>query len=77
MADAPYEFRAYAVGLCSASVCTSLSDEEATERLNSEHPTGISSRWEVADDPTFSDGRPNPLPCDDYPDTHRHILFHC
>jgi hypothetical protein len=70
-------FTAYAVGLCSASVCTSLPDEEAAERLNAGHPTGISSRWEVAEEPTFADGTPNPQPCHDHPETHRHLLFHC
>lgn len=68
------EFTAYTVGLCYASVCTSLSDEEATERLNTEHPSGVTP-WAIADEP-FASGAPNPNPCEDE-DTHRHILFSC
>lgn len=74
----PAEFTPYAVGLMCASVCTSLSDEEATARLNRERPTGISSAWEVSDDEFFADGTsPNPCPCHDAPETHRHLLFNC
>lgn len=72
-----YEFRAYAVGLCSASACTSLAGEQAAARLNIEHPTGISSQWQVSADATFADGHPHPNPCEDWPDTHRHLLFVC
>lgn len=71
------DFTAYAVGLCSASVCTSLPDEAATARLNGEHPTGIASCWQIADEKTFADGSPHPQPCHDNPGTHRHLLFHC
>ena len=74
---APYDFMAYAVGLCSASVCSNLTDEETTARLNADHPTGIDSRWSRSTDTTFVNGEPNPRPCDDMPDTHRHILFEC
>ncbi len=70
------EFDAYAAGICYASVCTSLSDEEATRRLNRQFPTGVSP-WAVSENPTFNDGfRPNPSPCPDA-ETHRHILFSC
>lgn len=70
-------FYAYAVGLVAASVCTSLSLEEATERLNSEHPTGISSHWQPSKDERFHTGQPNPCPCQQNPDTHKHYLFNC
>lgn len=70
-------FRAYGVGVVAASVCTDLSIEEATERLNSEYPTGISSAWEPDPAPTFADGTPNPSPCNDHPETRKHYLFHC
>lgn len=69
-------FTVTAVGLCAAAVCTSLTNDEATGRLNTAHPTGISSRWELADKP-FPNGDPNPGPCPDHPDTHRHLYFHC
>lgn len=69
-------FVAYSVGMCSASVCTSLTDEEATQRLNASHPTGISSRWRLPDEP-LAYGERNGRPCPDRPQTHRHLLFHC
>lgn len=71
------DFWVYAMGVVCTSICTSLTPEEATERLNREHPTGVSSRWEVSEDKTFADGRPNPSPCPDHPDTHKHYLFSC
>lgn len=72
----PPDFELYAAGGGCASVCTTLPDEEATEQLNRVYPTGIRSRWEVSDD-DFADGSTNPCPCDDHPETHRHILFNC
>lgn len=71
------KFEVYSIGMVYASVCTSLSDKEATKRLNAEHPTGISSQWAVSKSATFRDGRPNPCPCEQHPETHRHILFEC
>ena len=70
------DFRVYAAGLCATSVCTSLSSEDAAERLNRERPTGISSRWSVAAEP-FADGTPNGSACPDAPATHKHYLFTC
>lgn len=69
------DFTAYSVGLCYASVCTSLSDDETTARLNAERPTGIGP-WRIADE-AFANGDPNPRPCDQNPGTHRHVLFNC
>lgn len=69
------EFTAYAVGFVSASVCTSLPDEDATRRLNIEHMTGVHP-WVISDDETFADGTPHPCPCPDS-EEHRHVLFHC
>lgn len=63
------------VGLCSAVICTSLTDDEATRRINSESPTGISSAWSLADH--FREGEPNGQPCDESPNTHRHLHFIC
>lgn len=70
-------FDVLAVGIVAASVCTSLSDEEATARLNETEPTRISSGWALSEDPTFADGSPNPQPCSLKPETHRHLLFNC
>jgi hypothetical protein len=64
------------LGLCAASVCTRLTDEEATARLNREAPTGVSTEWQISKDEKFATGQPNPCPCPDYAG-HRHILFNC
>lgn len=70
------EFTAYAVGLCAASVCTSLDDEQATARINAERPTGVAP-WTISPDATFADGTStNPMPCPDDA-RNRHILFQC
>jgi hypothetical protein len=69
------DFTAYTVGAVSASACTCLDDEAATRQMNIDHPTGISSQWEIADEP-FKDGTPNRSPCHDDP-ARRHLLFHC
>lgn len=71
------DFEVFALGLRAASVCTCLDDEDATGWTNELLPTGIAGPWEIADDAAFSDGTPNPSPCEKSPDTHRHILFHC
>lgn len=72
------DFDAYSVGLCYVSVCTSLTDEEATDRLNHEHPTGINSSWFVSTEPHFHEGyASNPCPCPSSPSTNRHVLFQC
>lgn len=76
--DNDSDFEVYSVYICYASVCTRLSVEEATAKLNGLHPTGISSEWRFADDETeFADGTPNPHPCKHRPDTHMHYLFVC
>lgn len=67
----PYDFMAYQVSLVWAAACTSLTNEQATDRLNAEHPTGITSRWELAT------AEPNSVPCPDLSGTHRHLLFNC
>ena len=76
------EFVAYSVGICAASVCTSLSIEEATERLNREKPTGIESQWTKSEDEYFNgvdkEGQKakNGCDCPDYPGN-KHYLFNC
>jgi hypothetical protein len=69
----PYEFLVYASGLCYASVCTSLSGEEAAARM---FPAGTRRGWQLSEE-GFVDGTPNGTPCDRYPDTHRHFLLDC
>lgn len=70
------EFTIYAHGLVSASVCTNLPLNEATERLNRELPTGIPSGWKASPEPTFASGDPQPGPCE-LSDGSTHYLFHC
>lgn len=70
------QFTVYSLGLCYASVCSSLSPEETTERLNREAPTGINHPWSLAEE-DFSNGAPNPCACEHTPLTHKHYLFSC
>lgn len=72
----PKPFDAYAVGLCEASVCSSLGKAETRARLNRQRPTGIKSRWRLAKE-SFATGEPNPHPCENFPETHNHYLFDC
>lgn len=70
------EFIAYSVGLCYASVCTTLRDtDEIAHRLNTEHPTGIAP-WTYSGE-AFRTGQPNPCPCSNHPETHQHYLLSC
>ena len=70
------DFEIYSTGLAFCSVCSSLTPEKTTDRLNLEMPTGISSEWKISDS-AFSSGESNPCPCNLYPDTHKHYLFSC
>lgn len=72
-----YDMWAYAVGVVTASVCTSLDDQATISRMNIAHPVPNDHGWAVSGDPTFSTGEPNPYPCPRHPDTHRHILYEC
>lgn len=67
-------FEAYSVGVCYASVCTSIDDDAATARLNLLRPTGVGP-WHIAAEP-FAGGEPNPFPCPDREGS-RHVLFVC
>ena len=72
------EFTAYSVGICAASVCTSLTDpKEIAARMNALHPTGISSDWTISEDKKFLSGDPMPCACSDHPATHKHWLLVC
>jgi hypothetical protein len=70
------DFYILAWGLVTASVCTSLNRKDATARLNSQLPTGISSRWAISKEKTFATGEPMPHQCETFA-THKHYLFHC
>lgn len=68
---------AYNVGICMASACApkNLPREEVEDQVNAEHPTGIRSRWTIADE-DFQDGTPNGAVCHDDPDR-VHWLLSC
>ena len=72
----PDDFKVIKVDLLYAIVCSSLTPEETTVRLNNVEPTGISSRWGIGS-PVLPDEGSNPRPCDKYPETHKHYLFNC
>lgn len=65
------EFTRIRETLLNMQVCTSLSDEDATARANV-MPSGTSFGWVLSTDPKQA-----PVPCDDNPDTHRHMIFDC
>lgn len=71
------DFKVYAAGLTHASVCSSLSLEETTHRLNKEMPSGTRRGWQPCEDKKFKSGEPNPCRCEEAPKTHKHYLFDC
>ena len=71
------DFEAYSIGICHASVCSSLTLEETEKQLNQEYPTGIQSQWKLSEDTNFQTGQSNPCPCEQHPKTHKHYLFDC
>lgn len=72
--DDPTDFVVLRWSVMDAQVCTSLDEDEATKRLNEELPTGISSDWA----PVHNEGEHrDPVACEKFPETHRHILFTC
>ena len=63
------EFTRISEGLFDLRVCTSLTDEDATARVN-EVPSGTRHGWVLNLAEGFA-----PVPCDDRPDTHRYLMF--
>lgn len=63
------EFTRLREGLFNVQVCTSLTDEEATARVNLV-PSGTAYGWQLTTDPDAQ-----PVACADQPATHRHLLF--
>ena len=76
---APGEFLAiYSKGLLYVSICTNIEGKSRiAEILNHKHPTGIQSQWDFSTDPTFSDGEPNPSPCNKGSPDNIHYLMSC
>ena len=70
-------FAVYTWGLVHLSCCTDVTDRAEIERLaNIDQPTGIASKWTIADEP-FASGQPNGCPCNDEPDKYHHWLLSC
>lgn len=70
--------KVYSYGLIHCSVCVpkGLTKQQIEDAVNSTHPTGISSRWEVSNDATFKTGQSNPCICEQ--DSERlHYLMVC
>jgi hypothetical protein len=65
------DFERLQEALLGVQVCTSLSDEEATARMNLT-PSGTSHGWQLTDLPDAQ-----PVPCAEKPSTHRHLVFEC
>ena len=70
------DFTIYRQGICMASVCSSLGKEETVSRMAS-IPSGTTAGWLFCDNETFHTGEPNPCPCNEKPETHKHYLFEC
>ena len=68
-ADPNIDFYILHIGLCDAVICTSLPIEEATEKFNTQSPTGLSSRW------SFDGKEKNKVSCPDgQGKTHYHLF---
>lgn len=68
----------YAAGAITCSVCApgGMDREVVSRQVNSQHPTGISSKWQISDDTHFKGGEPMPCACD-YEPGRKHWLLHC
>jgi hypothetical protein len=64
----------YGEGLFYASVCTALDDSAADAAMAARAATGTHG-WSRSADTHFEGGATNPCPCDQYPDSRRHILY--
>ena len=68
----------YSHGVVHCSICTNIDSISLIENLvNAKNPTGIRSRWKVSKQIAFDSGQPNPCPCDQKPETHKHYLMEC
>lgn len=64
----------FSEGLFYASACTALGDE-ATDAAMAARPATGTRGWIRSADTHFDGGATNPCPCEEYPDTRRHILY--
>lgn len=75
--QATAQVEVYSWGLVYVSACApeTVSRNDVEDAVNLSHPTGIKSRWRVADE-NFASGDDNPCACSDHPDR-RHWLLSC
>lgn len=68
----------YSIGLVCMSCCApkSMTRKQIVELANTEHPTGISSQWEISKDKFFRSGQPMPCVCE-HDTTRKHWLLNC
>lgn len=69
------DFIVYSEGICFASVCTTLSVDDATKELNTRRPSGLHHGWSLSKE-SFATGQSNPCACDQDA-ARRHMLFNC
>jgi hypothetical protein len=65
----------YSVGPFYMSVCTDEEPDAMLAEVNRIHPSGTDDGWQLSTDATFKNGAPNPCPCHDHPETHKHYLL--
>ncbi len=70
------EFQVYSVGACFSSVCSALSIEETTKRVNEMLSPNNEIEWKLNDDKKFANGTPMPHQCPDHA-ANKHYLFSC
>lgn len=72
------DIQLYSVGIvtCSACVPKDMSIEDIEKGVNTQLPTGISSRWAISKDKTFRQGKSNPCECDQ-DSNKKHYLLNC
>jgi hypothetical protein len=70
------EIDIYSNGICYCSVCSNINDiNELTKLVNIKNPTGILSKWKLANE-YFKEGQKNPHICNK-DNTKKHYLFAC
>jgi hypothetical protein len=69
--DGSYDCRLTDQHVITAQVCTRLTDEEAAQWLTTVRPPGTeTNRW-------YPSEHTAPVACEQFPDTHRHVIVEC
>jgi hypothetical protein len=57
-------------------VCTNIEDQKRIEELtNQKRHTDV--HWMISPVKHFANGKSNPYPCEEKPETHKHYLMEC